>query len=188
MRDPEAKSSVLPQLHKKSEVIVVAPAASNLRWRRWHEPAQPGPTQAPSRQPEDLPSTQSTRTAFILDRFSTNCIITNTYHRLIAPSAARRRPFFDFVARDDEALVRSWLGGVKTCGVNDHGQPSNGGFAYGRFLMSLQGRDSTAVAPVPLPGWRVKPKQSQSSVNNDGETMMVDAIFSAHSDGLDSRV
>nr|GAT43514.1 predicted protein [Mycena chlorophos] len=58
------------------EVIAVAPAASNLRWRRWHEAAQPVPTQAPSRQPEDLPSAQSTRTAFILDRFSTNCIIT----------------------------------------------------------------------------------------------------------------
>nr|GAT55862.1 predicted protein [Mycena chlorophos] len=161
------------------EVIVVAPAASNLRWQRWHEPPQPTPAQAlaPSPQPEDLPSTQSIRTAFILDRFSTNCTITqyiniNITHQLIAPSAARRRPFFDFVARDDEALVRSWLGAVKTCGVNDRGQPSNGGFAYGRFLMCPQGRDSTAVAPLPLLGWRAKPRQSQSSVNNDGKTML----------------
>ncbi|KAJ7069423.1 hypothetical protein C8F01DRAFT_1207122 [Mycena amicta] len=169
------------------EVIVVTPAASNLQFRRWHEPTPDAPSPATTRpsSPHHIepPISQSVRTAVILDRFSTNCTITQYLnHHLIAPTAARRRPFFDFVARDDEALVRSWLGAIKTCGVNERGQPSNAGFGYGRFLLCARGRDSAATTPVPSTGWRLKPIRTSHTTN--GDAILVDAIFSAHSDGL----
>lgn len=55
------------------------------------------------------------------------------------------RPFFDFVARKDEELVRSWIEAVKAWGVNERGQPSDGGFGYGKFHLFLPGRDSRCV-------------------------------------------
>src|ERR1700761_2016033 len=114
-------------------------------FQRWHDPPSapsghpsPSPRSPASRQAspsEELPTSQNPRTAFILDRFSANCTIGHySNHLLIAREAATSRPFFDFVAREDEALVRSWLGAIKTCGVNDSGQPSSGGFGYGRFV------------------------------------------------------
>ncbi|KAJ7741361.1 hypothetical protein B0H16DRAFT_1565525 [Mycena metata] len=181
------------------EITVITPAASNFEFRRWHDPPPPrskisqrtSRTSPPRRTvtpPADLPTTQSPRTALVLDRFSINCTITHySNHQLIAPAAATPpcpRPFFDFVAREDEAVVRSWLAAIKTCGVNERGHPSSGGFGYGRFLLCTEGRDSIASEP-PLPatsGWRRNFNRVASPLA--GKSLSVDAIFSAHSDGL----
>jgi hypothetical protein len=101
-----------------------------------------------SNPPADLPATQSSRTALILDRFSVNCTVTYySNYQIVSSAAATKRPFFDFVARQDEAVVRSWLGAIKTCGVNERGHPSSGGFGYGRFLFCTEGRDSMYACP-----------------------------------------
>ena len=42
---------------------------------------------------------------------------------------------------DPEALVRSWIDAVKGWGVNERGQPSNGGFGFGKFHLFPRGRD-----------------------------------------------
>ncbi|KAJ7617499.1 hypothetical protein DFH06DRAFT_1237892 [Mycena polygramma] len=177
-------------LHTSStaqEITIITPAAANFEFRRWHDPPPRVPSPARTSPeprvratvPTDFPATQSSRTALILDRFSVNCTVTYySNHQLIAPGAATTRRFFDFVAREDEAVVRSWLAAIKTCGVNERGHPSSGGFGYGRFLLCVEGRDSTASEPPPpAPGWR-RPRPPTE------DTVSVDAIFSAHSDGL----
>lgn len=55
------------------------------------------------------------------------------------------RSFFDFVAEKDEETVKSWIDTVKGWGVNDLGQPSDGGFGYGGFTLLTKGRDSRYV-------------------------------------------
>jgi hypothetical protein len=55
------------------------------------------------------------------------------------------RSFFDFVAQKDEDVVRSWIDVIKGWGVNERGQPSDGGFGFGKFLLCKEGRDSTYV-------------------------------------------
>jgi len=52
------------------------------------------------------------------------------------------RPFYDFVAPGDEAVVRSWIDTCKGWGVNLSGQPSDGGFGFGKFRVYVPGRDS----------------------------------------------
>lgn len=52
------------------------------------------------------------------------------------------RSFFDFVLRKDEDLVRSWIDVIKGWGVNERGQPSDGGFGFGKFTVLVNGRDS----------------------------------------------
>ncbi|CAK5283921.1 unnamed protein product [Mycena citricolor] len=171
------------------EVVVISTTASNFEFQRWHE-SSPDRSSSPITAltpPPELPMSQSPRTAFLLDRFSTNCTITRyTNHQLVDAGSATTRPFFDFVAPEDEMVVRSWLCVVKRCGVNDHGQPSSGGFSYGRFLFFPRGRQSLAIcrsvanaAQPLLCEWRrmtIRPLEN-------GE-FLVDAIFSAHSDGL----
>ncbi|KAF7314707.1 PAS domain-containing protein [Mycena kentingensis (nom. inval.)] len=159
------------------DVFVVTPAAANFHCRRWHE--APSPSSSPNL--EQPPASHSLRTALILDRFSTNCTVTHYLNNHFIPTTASRpRPFFDFVSRDEETLVRSWLCSIKTCGVNERGQPSNGGFGYGRFHLCAAGRDSSESISSPAPvGWRLKPYRGAGS-----DDFLVDAIFSAHSDGL----
>lgn len=62
------------------------------------------------------------------------------------------RPFFDFVAKRDEALVRSWIDAVKGWGVNERGQPSDGGFGFGKFHLFPRGRDSVYAILPNIPG------------------------------------
>jgi hypothetical protein len=62
------------------------------------------------------------------------------------------RSFFDFVIQEDEELVRSWINAVKTWGVNERGQPSDGGFGFGKFDFWPRGRDSSYVETL-LPRW-----------------------------------
>lgn len=102
--------------------------------------SSPEPRQRPNF--DDL-TYQSYRTAFILNRFSVNCTIeycTNNF--FLNTVDAIGRPFFDFVAKKDEAMVRAWVDCVKSWGVNERGQPSDGGFGFGRFTLIPEGRDS----------------------------------------------
>ena len=97
---------------------------------------------------------QSVRTALILDRFSVNCgILYCANDSLLATTTCMGRSFFDFVARKDEDLVRSWIDVIKSWGVNERGQPSDGGFGFGKFTVLVHGRDSRCVAvpPAALP-------------------------------------
>ena len=86
---------------------------------------------------------QSIRTALILDRFSLSCpIIYCSNDSFLSTTRIMGRSFFDFVIKKDEELVRSWIDAVKGWGVNERGQPSDGGFGFGKFTLSLVGRDS----------------------------------------------
>lgn len=68
---------------------------------------------------------QSIRVALILDRFTVNCTIDKCTNDLFFPvDAVLGRSFFDYVAEEQEALVRTWIDMVKGWGVNDRGQPS----------------------------------------------------------------
>ena len=89
---------------------------------------------------------QSVRTALFLDRFSLDCpIIYCSNDNFVQTTRVMGRPFFDFIAERDEQLVRSWIDAVKAWGVNERGQPSDGGFGYGKFTLYLPGRDSRYV-------------------------------------------
>ena len=88
-------------------------------------------------------SNKSFRTAFILDRFSVNCTIMYCSNDLlVSTTSAIGRSFFDFVVKREEEIVRSWITCVKGWGVNESGQPSDGGFGFGRFVLLTEGRDS----------------------------------------------
>jgi hypothetical protein len=88
-------------------------------------------------------SNKSFRTAFILDRFSMNCtILYCSNDLLVSTTSAIGRSFFDFVIKKEEDIVRSWITCVKGWGVNEIGQPSDGGFGFGRFVLLTEGRDS----------------------------------------------
>lgn len=49
------------------------------------------------------------------------------------------------MAKKDEEIVRSWIDVIKSWGVNERGQPSDGGFGFGRFSLLTEGRDSLYV-------------------------------------------
>jgi len=98
-----------------------------------------------SNRPTSYPhfSPQSPRTLFILNRFSVNCNVEYCSNDCVLPTTAiMGRPFYDFVAPKDESLVRSWIDTCKSWGVNEHGQPSDGGFGFGKFTVYVPGRDS----------------------------------------------
>ncbi|KAG6831026.1 hypothetical protein H0H87_006515 [Tephrocybe sp. NHM501043] len=155
---------------------------------------------------------QSLRTLFILDRFSEKGTIEYCSNDcLVTTLSAIGRPFFDYVHESDEATVKKWIETVKGWGVNDMGQPSDGGFGYGIFTLLSKGRDSSQRVPEPV-GPRHKlgrHRFSRHARANDGgratripdrtragssvtlppmegqsPEVLVDAIFSAHSDGL----
>ncbi|KAI0333724.1 hypothetical protein GY45DRAFT_232255 [Cubamyces sp. BRFM 1775] len=153
------------------EVKIITPTAKDLEFRRWNDPNPMPPCPIPSSRstsPSDergrseyrrdraraitfdpLPE-QSVRTALILDRFSVNCgILYCANDSLLATTTCMGRSFFDFVARKDEDLVRSWIDVIKSWGVNERGQPSDGGFGFGKFTVLVHGRDSRCVHPFP---------------------------------------
>lgn len=157
-----------------------------------------------------LPS-QSLRSALILDRFSIHCtVLYCSNDLLLSTTKVLGRSFFDFVTSRTEHNVRSWIDVIKSWGVNDRGQPSDGGFGFGKFVLLLAGRDSRGEneQDTPLsrrrdarincrmpsspryashssPGTssRSRPPSSLSSSTSDQE-VSVDAIFSGHSDGI----
>ncbi|KAG7088093.1 hypothetical protein E1B28_012119 [Marasmius oreades] len=166
------------------------------------------------------PPSQSSRTALILNRFSRHCMIMycSNDHLIYAPGRINvweQRSFFDFIATKDEDRVRSWIDVVKSWGVNERGQPSDGGFGFGKFGLVSGGRslpssnsphlsrDSRILRDhreqEPRPRAHRNPHSTSSGrrhshahangvkeiVINGGEDVIeVDAIFSAHSDGL----
>jgi hypothetical protein len=174
---------------------------------------------------DPLPS-QSLRTALILDRFTVNCtVIYCSNDNLVSTTTVMGRSFFDFVAQKDEDVVRSWIDVIKGWGVNERGQPSDGGFGFGKFALCKEGRDSSYDPVIILTSIRVLMRWSFSAsrVNDppsrrrngsqsartqpirtgprsataapartrnrtqpsaEGLLVTVDAIFSAHSDGL----
>ncbi|PFH49960.1 hypothetical protein AMATHDRAFT_62125 [Amanita thiersii Skay4041] len=168
----------------------------------------PTPDRDPGHLNFDNLTFQSYRTAFILNRFSVNCTIeycTNDF--FLRTMDAIGRPFFDFVIKKDEDVVRSWIDCVKGWGVNERGQPSDGGFGFGKFTLIPKGRDSTERVPEPSPTRhrhgsnsisRARPTRAHvsraerlveqhrvdQSSRESPMPMLVDAIFSAHSDGL----
>jgi len=88
-------------------------------------------------------SNKSFRTAFILNRFTVNAtILYCSNDLLISTTDAIGRSFYDFVTEKDEDKVRSWIQCVKGWGVNEKGQPSDGGFGFGRFSLLSESRDS----------------------------------------------
>lgn len=161
---------------------------------------------------------QSIRTALILDRFSTSCpIVYCSNDSFLSTTEIMGRPFFDFVAKRDESLVRSWIDAVKGWGVNERGQPSDGGFGFGKFHLFPRGRDSVerlepeSPPQAPPRHGRTAPRNNPVSQQHASRTsaphrtttssirqrparqrvvaiaedeVVVDAIFSAHSDGL----
>ncbi|KAA1469723.1 hypothetical protein DENSPDRAFT_835381 [Dentipellis sp. KUC8613] len=176
------------------------------------EPSSKSPSSSPTTEEvirfAPLPK-QSIRTALILDRFSVNCpIIYCSNDSLLSTTTVMGRSFFDFVIKKDEELVRSWIDAVKGWGVNERGQPSDGGFGFGKFTLCLKGRDSSERSPDPQPRQRhgrdsnsssSHPTSSRSHAHSAApsarprvrargasheQEMLVDSIFSAHSDGL----
>ncbi|PPQ80445.1 hypothetical protein CVT25_001772 [Psilocybe cyanescens] len=95
-------------------------------------------------------SNKSFRTALILDRFSAHCTIMYCSNDLlISSSDAIGCSFYDFVDAPDEAIVRDWINTVKGWGVNEKGQPSDGGFGFGKFCLITERRDSIERMPDP---------------------------------------
>ncbi|KAK0202070.1 hypothetical protein DFS33DRAFT_1045482 [Desarmillaria ectypa] len=199
-------------LHNAStaqEITVISPAAENFQFRRWNDPSpmppSPPPFSTPPQTPADpisyehLPS-QSFRTALILNRFSLRCTIQYCSNDLLIESTeAIGRSFFDYVSRRDEAIVTSWIDVIKTWGVNERGQPSDGGFGFGKFALLAEARESEPRQEPPNASRHHKhgtnksrsskrssqtPRKSPHQPEVLQGTISVDAIFSAHSDGL----
>ncbi|KAF9262939.1 hypothetical protein L218DRAFT_973331 [Marasmius fiardii PR-910] len=165
------------------------------------------------------PPSQSSRTALILNRFSRHCTVMycSNDHLIYAPGRTNvweQRSFFDFVATKDEDRVKSWIDVVKSWGVNERGQPSDGGFGFCKFGLISGGRSSIRSPQQrdrilrdhreqePRPRAHRNPhsnsgarRHSHAKHPNHGaketththaneDVIEVDAIFSAHSDGL----
>jgi hypothetical protein len=89
-----------------------------------------------------MPS-RSSRSALILDRFSIHCTVLYCSNDiLLSPTKVLGRSFFDFVTSRTAHNVRSSIDVIKAWGVNERGQPSDGGFGFGKFMLLPDGRDS----------------------------------------------
>ncbi|KIM54816.1 hypothetical protein SCLCIDRAFT_1221629 [Scleroderma citrinum Foug A] len=212
------------------EVDFVTPYARDFEFRRWGDPSPMPPSPLPdfctlldetvdgaepSAERKDgllsfkpLPK-QSPRVALILDRFSIHCPIQYCSNDLfVETTTVMGRSFYDFVLPKNEHQVREWIDVIKAWGVNERGQPSNGGFGYGKFTLLPKGRDSRgerindgadgktttnrrrdilassrghSARPHPQSGGHNRPRPQ---VHVYTKETVVDAIFSAHSDGI----
>ncbi|KAH7885455.1 hypothetical protein F5I97DRAFT_1937653 [Phlebopus sp. FC_14] len=224
---PGAKA--LQRASTAQEITVVTPSAKDFEFRRWGDPSPMPPSPVADISPipgspgEDcdnpkvsppraitfrpLPS-QSSRSALILDRFSIHCPVQYCSNdHLLSTTAAMGRSFFDFVHPRNDEIVRSWIDVIKVWGVNERGQPSDGGFGFGKFGLLPKGRDSrNDRVPEPPSGRRRDTTKSRSarsplhtspscrprlhasplcaSMSSCEEVITVDAIFSGHSDGI----
>ncbi|KAF9016509.1 hypothetical protein BDZ89DRAFT_404765 [Hymenopellis radicata] len=206
-------------LHNAStaqEITVLAPVSESFQLRRWHDPSPlpPSPRMFDDDDEDNnseitynhLPS-QSFRTALILDRFTLRCNILYCSNDLLIDSGdSLGRSFFDYVSRNSETNVRDWINLVKGWGVNETGQPSDGGFGFGKFALLKEARESEEPSPEPLPRIRnggrntraknnrrnsvLGPRPAKTVVRvtppqeSPDDSVVVDAIFSAHSDGI----
>ncbi|OCH87723.1 hypothetical protein OBBRIDRAFT_135849 [Obba rivulosa] len=215
------------------EVTIITPTAKDFEFRRWNDPnpmppcpvpdlAPPSPPGSASASPKSSRSTkydpvhaapmrfaplpeQSVRTALILDRFSMNCnILYCSNDSMISTTKVMGRSFFDFVIKKDEDRVRSWIDVIKGWGVNERGQPSDGGFGFGKFGILVAGRNSSDRSPERAPARHRHTHGNNRDTHSRGhnptssptrprarvraepqeQSLVVDAIFSAHSDGL----
>lgn len=83
----------------------------------------------------------SVRTALVLERFSKDCnILYASNHLVLKGSELLGRSFFDFVAPEDVDIVRAWIVNVKSWGKAETGQPSGGGFGFGKFTLCPRGK------------------------------------------------
>lgn len=208
------------------EVDFVTPVAKDFEFRRWGDPSPMPPSPIPNiplllegtGEAEDpnaeckdgilsfkpLPK-QSARVALILDRFSIHCPVQYCSNDLLVETTTvMGRSFYDFVSPKNEQRVREWIDMVKAWGVNERGQPSDGGFGFGKFTLLYKGRDSRGeqkkttsshssrrkelfaslkgqLSKTPLLGG--SSSKAHGSSTRDDE-LPVDAIFSAHSDGI----
>ncbi|OSC97347.1 hypothetical protein PYCCODRAFT_1448023 [Trametes coccinea BRFM310] len=180
----EAGPKAMHNASTAQELKIITPAARVLEYQRWHAssplpPSLPTPSMDVGRDAIRRSGT-STRTTLILDRFSLSCTILGVYGNLLpATPTPLGRSFFDFVACTDKELVRSWIG-----------QPSDGGFGFGKFTVLLWGRDSSGPT-IDTPSNKYNAKYGTSRYMEVGRRggrprrkMVVDAIFSAHSDAL----
>lgn len=86
---------------------------------------------------------QSSRSALILDRFSIHCTVLYCSNDILLSSTkVLGRSFFDFVTSRTVHNVRSSIDVIKAWGVNERGQPSDGGFGFSKFMLLPAGRDS----------------------------------------------
>ncbi|KAJ3753502.1 hypothetical protein EV360DRAFT_96998 [Lentinula raphanica] len=201
-----SSGSALHNASTAQEITVISPTPE-LEFRRWHDPS-PMPKQlevsfedtSAEKTPftyDPLPS-QSFRTALILERFSIHCpVLYCSNSLLITATNVDGRPFFDFVAKKDEEIVRSWIDTVKGWGVNERGQPSDGGFGFAKFKLLPEGRDylftrrsacrdrsSKSPTSARGQGADITRPSRRTTASSEGDSFLVDAIFSAHSDGI----
>ncbi|TFY71079.1 hypothetical protein EVG20_g1938 [Dentipellis fragilis] len=217
---PEALLATPPSIPSSATSRQETPTKEKTKGKDNKEKDSPARPEPSSKSPSSSPTSegvirfaplpkQSIRTALILDRFSVNCpIIYCSNDSLLSTTTVMGRSFFDFVIKKDEELVRSWIDAVKGWGVNERGQPSDGGFGFGKFTLCLKGRDSSERSPDPQPRQRhgrdsnsssSHPSSSRSHAHSAApsartrvrargasheQEMLVDSIFSAHSDGL----
>lgn len=217
------------------EVTVITQYAKDFQLRRWADPSpmpkSPIPaTMMPSvtdllnpihgsprpRTPqfedaitfERLPN-QSIRTLLILDRFSVECpIIYCSNDLMVRTTDVLGRSFYDLVKERDEDHVQQWINVVKAWGVNERGQPSDGGFGFGKFDLCTRPRDSRERMDAHSSDSSSKHRSSLSrarakayngaaassrrphlvagsmSPEVGSPTVPVDVVFSAHSDGV----
>ncbi|KAL7283101.1 hypothetical protein ACG7TL_002526 [Trametes sanguinea] len=144
----EAGPKAMHNASTAQELKIITPAARVLEYKRWHAssplpPSLPTPSMDVGRDAIRRSGT-STRTTLILDRFSLSCTILGVYGNLLpATPTPLGQSFFDFVVCTDKELVRSWIVMIKSWDVNIKGQPSDGGFGFGKFTILLWGRDSS---------------------------------------------
>ncbi|KAG0698291.1 hypothetical protein DFH29DRAFT_941916 [Suillus ampliporus] len=222
------------------EVEVITPSAKNFELRRWGDPSPissspiadlSSPAASPSTDTDtndassdrsqskkpaiisfNLLPHQSQRSALILDRFSIHCTVLYCSNDLfLSTTKVLGRSFFDFVTSRTEHSVRSWIDVIKSWGVNERGQPSDGGFGFGKFVLLHAGRDSRGENEQDMPLSRRRdarinsrmpsssryashspgtssrlrpPSSASSSTFGSDQEIPVDAIFSGHSDGI----
>ncbi|PPQ72956.1 hypothetical protein CVT26_014530 [Gymnopilus dilepis] len=204
---------------RRNSIVSNAPSNASSSRHQDHTASRNGNGERPTIEiiTFDRLSNKSFRTAFILNRFSMDChILYCSNNLLIQASDSIGHSFYDYVDKKDEQIVRNWIDLVKSWGVNEKGQPSDGGFGFGKFCLLTEPRDSTERMPEPNQsrnrhgstsrGHSSTPHRSgkhhghnQSSARTSPTTtrfrqppsptrqvekFTVDAIFSAHSDGL----
>ncbi|KAI6013106.1 hypothetical protein BKA83DRAFT_4130571 [Pisolithus microcarpus] len=86
---------------------------------------------------------QSAHVTLILDRFWMHCPVQYCSNNLLVKTmVVMGQSFYNFVSPKNEQWVHEWIDLVKAWGINERGQPSDGGFGFSRFTLLHKGRDS----------------------------------------------